>query len=43
MSAKKGGTIKGSVNISFKKLNAKAVAKDPDAVMDILIKQFGVS
>jgi rhodanese-related sulfurtransferase len=42
MSAKKGGTIKGSVNISFKKINAKAVAKDPDAVMDILIKQFGV-
>jgi rhodanese-related sulfurtransferase len=41
MSAKKGGTIKGSVNISFKKLNAEAVAKDPDAVMDILIKQFG--
>jgi hypothetical protein len=26
----------------LKKLNAKAVAKDPDAVMDILIKQFGV-
>jgi rhodanese-related sulfurtransferase len=40
--AKKGGTIKGAVNISFKKLNSKAVAKDPDAVMDILIKQFGV-
>ncbi|AYQ57163.1 hypothetical protein BTHERMOSOX_602 [Bathymodiolus thermophilus thioautotrophic gill symbiont] len=42
MSAKKGGTIKGSVNISFKKLNAKAVAKDPDAVIDILTGKFGV-
>ncbi|SMN00824.1 hypothetical protein SPONN_1979 [uncultured Candidatus Thioglobus sp.] len=40
--AKKGGTIKGAVNISFKKLNAKAVAKDPDAVLDILTKRFGV-
>ncbi|CAC9442483.1 hypothetical protein [uncultured Gammaproteobacteria bacterium] len=43
MSAKKGGTIKGSVNISFKKLNAKAVAKDPDAVMEILTSRFGVT
>jgi rhodanese-related sulfurtransferase len=41
--AKKGGTIKGSVNISYKKLNARAVAKDPDAVMDILTKKFGVT
>ncbi|SMN10589.1 hypothetical protein SPBRAN_682 [uncultured Candidatus Thioglobus sp.] len=40
--AKKGGTIRGAVNISFKKLNAKAVAKDPDAVVDILTKRFGV-
>ena len=39
--AKKGGTIKGAVNISFKKLNSKAVAKDPDAVTDILTKRFG--
>jgi rhodanese-related sulfurtransferase len=41
--AKKGGTIKGSVNISYKKLNARAVAKDPDAVMEILTKKFGVT
>jgi len=41
--AKKGGTIRGSVNISFKKLNAKAIAKDPDAVMEILTSQFGVT
>lgn len=43
MSAKKGGTIKGSVNISYKKLNAKAVAKDPDAVIEILTSKFGVT
>ena len=41
--AKKGGTIKGAVNISFKKLNSKAVAKNPDAVMEILTGQFGVT
>lgn len=41
--AKKGGTIKGSVNIPFTKLNSKAVAKDPDAVIEILIEQFGVT
>ncbi|CAC9657228.1 rhodanese-like domain-containing protein [bacterium endosymbiont of Bathymodiolus sp. 5 South] len=41
--AEKGGTIKGSVNISYKKLNARAVAKDPDAVMEILTKKFGVT
>ncbi|WXU00724.1 MAG: hypothetical protein Ctma_1453 [Catillopecten margaritatus gill symbiont] len=41
--AKKGGTIKGAVNISFKKLNSKAVAKDPDAVMGILTSKFGVT
>ncbi|CAC9986438.1 rhodanese-like domain-containing protein [thiotrophic endosymbiont of Bathymodiolus puteoserpentis (Logatchev)] len=41
--AKKGGTIKGAVNISYKKLNAKAIAKDPDAVMEILTKRFGVT
>jgi rhodanese-related sulfurtransferase len=40
--AKKGGTIPGAINIPFKKLNAKAVAKDPDAVIDILTTQFGV-
>ncbi|SFV86180.1 hypothetical protein MNB_SUP05-SYMBIONT-4-90 [hydrothermal vent metagenome] len=43
MSAKKGGTIKGSVNISFKKLNSKAIAKDPDAVIEILTSKFGVT
>ncbi len=41
--AKKGGTIKGAVNIPFNKLNAKAVAKDPDAVMEILTGKFGVT
>ncbi len=41
--AKKGGTIKGSVNIPFTKLNAKAVAKDPDAVIEILTSRFGVT
>ncbi|RUA07292.1 MAG: rhodanese-like domain-containing protein [Gammaproteobacteria bacterium] len=41
--AKKGGTIKGAVNIPFNKLNSKAVAKDPDAVMDILTGKFGVT
>jgi rhodanese-related sulfurtransferase len=41
--AKKGGTIKGAVNIPFNKLNSKAVAKDPDAVMRILTSKFGVT
>ncbi|RUA07291.1 MAG: rhodanese-like domain-containing protein [Gammaproteobacteria bacterium] len=41
--AKKGGTIKGAVNIPFNKLNSKAVAKDPDAVMEILTGKFGVT
>ena len=41
--AKKGGTIKGAVNISFKKLDSKAVAKDPDAVIEILTSKFGVT
>ncbi len=40
--AKKGGTIKHSVNIPFSKLNDKALAKDPMAVVDILTEQFGV-
>ncbi len=40
--AKRGGTIKGAVNIPFTKLNSKAVAKDPDAVIDILTGKFGV-
>ncbi len=41
--AKKGGTIKGAVNIPFNKLNSKAVAKDPDAVIEILTGKFGVT
>ncbi len=40
--AKKGGMIKGSVNIPFNKLNAKALAKDHDAVIKILTSKFGV-
>lgn len=42
ITAKKGGTIKGSVNIPFNKLNAKAVAKDKNAVIKILTSKFGV-
>ncbi|SMM99626.1 hypothetical protein SPONN_1285 [uncultured Candidatus Thioglobus sp.] len=41
-SAKKGGTMPHSVNIPFNTINGKAVAKDPDAVIDILTKRFGV-
>ena len=41
--AKKGGTIPNSVNIPFNQLNSKAIAKDPDAVIDILTGQFGVT
>jgi rhodanese-related sulfurtransferase len=41
--AKKGGTIKGAVNIPFNKLNKKAISKDPDAVMEILTSRFGVT
>jgi rhodanese-related sulfurtransferase len=40
--AKRGGTIPSAVNIPFTKLNAKAVSKDPDAVIEILTSQFGV-
>ena len=36
------GTIPGSVNVPFTKLNSKALAKDPMAVVDILVKDFGV-
>ncbi len=42
-STKKGGTIKGAVNIPFNKLDSQAVAKDPDAVIDILTNEFGVT
>jgi len=38
----KKGTIPGSVNVPFTKLNSKALAKDPMAVVDILVKDFGV-
>lgn len=40
--AKKGGTIPHSVNIPFNTINSKAVAKDPDAVVEILVKNFNV-
>ena len=38
----KQGTIPHSVNVPFTKLNSKALAKDPMAVVDILTAQFGV-
>src|SRR6056300_581975 len=38
----KKGTIPGSVNVPFTKLNSKALAKDPMAVVDIMTKDFGV-
>ncbi len=41
-SAAKGGTIPHSVNIPFNTINSKAVAKDPTAVIDILVKNFNV-
>ena len=40
--AKKGGTIKHSINIPFNTINSKAIAKDPTAVIDILVKNFNV-
>ena len=36
------GTIQHSVNVPFTKLNSKALAKDPMAVVDILTGTFGV-
>ncbi|RUM76552.1 MAG: rhodanese-like domain-containing protein [Candidatus Thioglobus sp.] len=36
------GTIPHSVNVPFTKLNSKALAKDPMAVVDILTGTFGV-
>ena len=41
--AKKGGKIPHAVNIPFNKLNDKALAKDPMAVVEILTDQFGVA
>ena len=38
----KKGTIPHSVNVPFTKLNSKALAKDPMAVVDILTGTFGV-
>jgi rhodanese-related sulfurtransferase len=38
----KKGTIPHSVNVPFTKLNSKALAKDPMAVVDILTDTFGV-
>jgi rhodanese-related sulfurtransferase len=38
----KKGTIPNSINVPFTKLNSKALAKDPMAVVDILTEKFGV-
>jgi len=38
----KKGTIPHSVNVPFTKLNSKALAKDPMAVVEILTSTFGV-
>ncbi len=38
----KKGTIPGAVNVPFTKLNSKALAKDPMAVVEILTDKFGV-
>ncbi len=38
----KKGTIPHSVNVPFTKLNSKALAKDPMAVVDVLTGNFGV-
>ena len=38
----KKGTIPGSINVPFTKVNSKALAKDPMAVVDIMTKDFGV-
>jgi len=38
----KKGTIPHAVNVPFTKLNSKALAKDPMAVVDILTGNFGV-
>jgi rhodanese-related sulfurtransferase len=40
--AKKGGKIPHSVNIPFNKMNANALAKDPMAVVDLMVDNFGV-
>lgn len=38
----KKGTIPHSVNIPFTKLNSKALAKDPVAVVELMVDTFGV-
>ena len=38
----KRGTIPHSLNVPFTKLNSKALAKDPMAVVEILTENFGV-
>ena len=38
----KKGTIPGAINVPFTKLNSKALAKDPMAVVDIMTETFGV-
>ncbi len=38
----KKGTIPHAVNVPFTKLNSKALAKDPMAVVDVLTGNFGV-
>ncbi len=38
----KKGTIPHSVNVPFTKVNSKALAKDPMAVVEIMTKDFGV-
>ena len=38
----KKGTIPGAINVPFTKLRAKALAKDPMAVVEILVEKFGV-
>jgi rhodanese-related sulfurtransferase len=40
--AKKGGKIPHSVNVPFNKMNSKALAKDPMAVVDLMVEHFGV-
>jgi len=38
----KKGTIPHAINVPFTKLNSKALAKDPMAVVEILTEKFGV-
>jgi rhodanese-related sulfurtransferase len=41
-SAKKGGKVPHSVNIPFNKMDSKALTKDPMAVVDLMVDNFGV-